>query len=97
MKNYDVIVIGGGMMGKACAYYLTREGLKTALIERGGIALGPITGKLISEYVTGKPLYFEEAVELAWNRFTPEKIEACRRAEEENTRMLAELERKLEA
>ncbi|MBQ4340437.1 MAG: FAD-binding oxidoreductase [Firmicutes bacterium] len=65
--------------------------------EGSGIALGPITGKLISEYITGKPLYFEEASELAWSRFTPEKIELYRKAEEENTRLLTELERKLYA
>lgn len=43
MKSYDVIVIGGGMMGTASAYYLTQEGLKVAIIERGDIAGGTVS------------------------------------------------------
>jgi len=27
-KNWDVIVIGGGIIGLACAYYLTQDGKK---------------------------------------------------------------------
>jgi len=36
MKTYDIIIIGGGIMGSAAAYYLTREDptLKLAVIER---------------------------------------------------------------
>ncbi len=64
--------------------------------EGSGIALGPIAGKLISEYATGQELYFPEAAELAWSRFTPEIIEKYRRIEQENTRQLEELERKFE-
>lgn len=43
MKSYDIIVIGGGMMGTACAYYLTQEGLKVAIVERGDIAGGTVS------------------------------------------------------
>jgi|GEM_PF-60599 sarcosine oxidase subunit beta len=43
MKSYDVIVVGGGMMGTACAYYLTQEGLKVAIVERGDIAGGTVS------------------------------------------------------
>lgn len=43
MKSYDVIVIGGGMMGTACAYYLTQEGCKVAIVERGDIAGGTVS------------------------------------------------------
>lgn len=31
----DVVVIGGGIIGAACAYYLSKEGLKVYLLERG--------------------------------------------------------------
>ena len=36
MKTYDIIIIGGGIMGSATAYYLTKAdpGLKVAVIER---------------------------------------------------------------
>lgn len=64
--------------------------------EGSGIALGPVAGKLISEYATGQELYFPEARELAWSRFTPEKIAAYRKAEQENTRELEEKEKQFE-
>lgn len=34
MKNYDIIVIGGGILGLAHAYHCLKAGLKVALIER---------------------------------------------------------------
>lgn len=36
----DVVVIGGGIIGACCAYYLSLAGLKVYLVERGGIASG---------------------------------------------------------
>jgi glycine/D-amino acid oxidase-like deaminating enzyme len=36
----DVIVIGGGIVGASCAYYLTRAGVKVHLIEKGSIGCG---------------------------------------------------------
>lgn len=36
----DVIVIGGGVIGSAIAYYLTKERVKVSLVERGDIASG---------------------------------------------------------
>jgi glycine/D-amino acid oxidase-like deaminating enzyme len=32
--NADVVIIGGGIVGAACAYYLCREGLEVHLVER---------------------------------------------------------------
>ncbi|MEE2886332.1 MAG: FAD-dependent oxidoreductase [Planctomycetota bacterium] len=40
MKKPDVVVIGGGIVGCAVTYWLTRAGLFPLLIERGGIAGG---------------------------------------------------------
>lgn len=37
---YDALVIGAGYIGCAVAYYLTVAGLRTALIDRGGVAAG---------------------------------------------------------
>lgn len=39
-KAYDVVVIGGGAVGTACAYYLSKNGLKTALLEKQDFSSG---------------------------------------------------------
>jgi len=38
--HHDVVVIGAGIVGAACCYYLARAGLKVAVIERGAVAAG---------------------------------------------------------
>ena len=44
-KSYDVIVIGGGILGSTTAYYLKKHGVsKVLLVERGDVASGG-TGK----------------------------------------------------
>jgi sarcosine oxidase subunit beta len=40
MENYDTVVIGGGVIGTSVAYYLSKKGVKAALVERGDIASG---------------------------------------------------------
>lgn len=40
IRAADVVVIGGGIIGCACAYYLARDGHRTVLVERGDIASG---------------------------------------------------------
>lgn len=37
MSNPDVVVIGGGIVGSCCAYYLAKAGVKVKLVERGSI------------------------------------------------------------
>ncbi len=38
--NYDIAVIGGGIVGTTAAYFLARAGMKVALVERGRLAGG---------------------------------------------------------
>jgi len=33
-EKFDVVVIGAGVIGCSVAYYLAREGIKVALLER---------------------------------------------------------------
>lgn len=39
-KTWDVIVVGGGLVGSSCAYNLAKSGLKTLLLEQGELASG---------------------------------------------------------
>ena len=40
MGNYDTVVIGGGVIGTCVAYYLSKKGVKVALVEKNDIASG---------------------------------------------------------
>ncbi|MFJ4675021.1 NAD(P)/FAD-dependent oxidoreductase [Kitasatospora sp. NPDC088783] len=37
---YDVVVVGAGVVGAACAYYAARSGLEVAVVDRGPVAGG---------------------------------------------------------
>ncbi len=45
-KNYDLAIIGGGVVGLWCAYFAQKAGLKTALFEAKTIASGASGGLL---------------------------------------------------
>lgn len=40
-KNYDVILIGGGIMGCSSAFELAKRGLAVAVVEKGTVGAGP--------------------------------------------------------
>ena len=54
MSDYDVIVIGGGMIGAAIAYGLARLGQKTAVLDEGDIAFRAARGNFGLIWVQGK-------------------------------------------
>ncbi len=56
--SYDVAVVGGGLVGSAIAYGLAREGLKTALIDEGDVALRASRGNFGLVWVQSKGLDF---------------------------------------
>jgi D-hydroxyproline dehydrogenase subunit beta len=39
-RGYDVVVVGAGIVGAACSYFLARGGLRVAVVERGTVASG---------------------------------------------------------
>jgi glycine/D-amino acid oxidase-like deaminating enzyme len=38
--TYDVVIVGAGIVGAACAYFLMREGLRVAVLEKGIVGGG---------------------------------------------------------
>lgn len=55
MKNYDVIIIGGGTAGCSCAYNCAKLGLKVLIIEKTNCLGGSMTnGLVIPAMETGK-------------------------------------------
>lgn len=46
-KKYDVVIVGGGTSGCACAYNCAQKGLKTLLIEKNNFLGGLMTGGLV--------------------------------------------------
>ena len=47
MYKYDLIIVGGGTSGVACAYIAGKHGLKTLLIESNSFLGGSITSSLV--------------------------------------------------
>ncbi len=38
--NPDIVIIGGGIVGCSCAYYLARAGVRVHLVEKGPLGSG---------------------------------------------------------
>ena len=69
MKQYDLIVVGGGVAGVSAALSSAREGLKVLLIEKNALLGGLATIGLISWYEplcngSGTQLMFSQTEEL---------------------------------
>lgn len=48
MENFDLIIIGGGILGSAAAFFSARAGLKTALLEHRTALASHTTAKAVS-------------------------------------------------
>ncbi|MBE7707872.1 MAG: FAD-dependent oxidoreductase [Cyanobacteria bacterium SIG27] len=46
-QKYDVVIVGGGTSGCACAYNCAKNGLKTLLVEKNNFLGGLMTGGLV--------------------------------------------------
>ena len=46
-RKYDVVIVGGGTSGCACAYNCAKNGLKTLLVEKNNFLGGLMTGGLV--------------------------------------------------
>ena len=56
IKNYDAIVIGGGLVGTAVAYGLMRLGKKVVILDEGDIAYRASRGNFGLVWVQSKDL-----------------------------------------
>ncbi|MGW7199980.1 NAD(P)/FAD-dependent oxidoreductase [Streptomyces chryseus] len=72
----DVVVVGAGMVGAACAFYAARAGLRTVLVDRGPVA-GGTTGAgegnlLVSDKEPGPELELALLSMALWRRLVAE-------------------------
>lgn len=74
----DVLVIGGGMAGVLCAYYLTQAGVDTMLVEADRIGRG-VTGDTTAKLTSQHGLIYQKLI----RRFGMERAGLYYRANEE--------------
>ncbi|MEU0632608.1 FAD-binding oxidoreductase [Streptomyces sp. NPDC005989] len=72
----DVVIVGAGMVGAACAYYTSRSGLSVAVVDRGPVS-GGTTGAgegnlLVSDKVPGPELELALLSASLWRRLAEE-------------------------
>ena len=54
-KTADVVIVGGGVIGTATAYYLSKAGVDVCLVERNDIAMGTSSASAIGVALQTKP------------------------------------------
>ncbi|MBV9614187.1 MAG: FAD-binding oxidoreductase, partial [Ktedonobacteraceae bacterium] len=74
--NADIVIIGGGIIGSSCAFFLAREGVKVVLVERGGIAGGTSSAGegniLVSDKIPGPELVLAQLGRRIWQDLADE-------------------------
>ncbi|MFI6058073.1 NAD(P)/FAD-dependent oxidoreductase [Streptomyces sp. NPDC051286] len=75
-QTLDVVIVGAGVVGAACAYYASRFGLSVAVVDRGPVA-GGTTGAgegnlLVSDKVPGPELELALFSASLWRRLAEE-------------------------
>lgn len=68
--NYDVVVVGAGIVGASCAYYAARDGLSVCVVDRGPLAGGTTSAGegnlLVSDKAPGPELELALLANAAW-------------------------------
>src|SRR5436305_4169389 len=74
-KTYDAIVIGGGIVGAACAAECAREGLSVAIVEAGIIGCGATAagmGHLVVMDDSEAQFALTRYSSMLWNEMVPQ-------------------------
>ncbi len=68
--NADIVIIGGGIIGTSCAFFLAREGVKVILVERNEIGSGTSSAGegniLVSDKLPGPELTLAQLGRSIW-------------------------------
>ncbi len=75
VREADALVIGGGILGCAAAYYLAKRGAQVALVEKGELAAeatGASTAGITLQYRTPERLPFYQEAARYWARLEDE-------------------------
>lgn len=78
--NYDAIVVGGGIVGCACAYYLSQDGRRVLLVESGPIGGGTTAagmGHVVAMDDSPAQLALTGYSQRLWNGLAPELSADC--------------------
>ncbi|HEY2865515.1 MAG TPA: FAD-dependent oxidoreductase [Pyrinomonadaceae bacterium] len=78
--SYDVAVVGAGIVGAACAYYLSSEGLSVAIIDAKGIASGTTAagmGHIVVMDDSQAQLALTRYSQELWSHLAPELPKQC--------------------
>jgi glycine/D-amino acid oxidase-like deaminating enzyme len=74
--NADIVIIGGGIIGTSCAFFLAREGVKVILVERNAIASGTSSAGegniLVSDKLPGPELTLARLGRSTWQDLADE-------------------------
>ena len=85
MRNFDVVVVGGGLLGSATGYGLARRKLKVAVIDEGDVAIRAARGNFGLVWVQSKgigfPVYADWTMRSSelWPEFADELAETTGR------------------
>ncbi|HXR70301.1 FAD-binding oxidoreductase [Actinocrinis sp.] len=97
----DVVIIGAGMVGAACAYYAARAGLDVIVVDRASVA-GGTTGAgegnlLVSDKPPGPELGLALLSERLWRELAAEQFGAAIEYEPKGGLVVAQDEKSLDA
>lgn len=75
----DICIIGGGILGTTCAYYLTKQGFNVIILEKDEIA-SKTTGNTTAKITSQHGLFYSHLIDDYGHKFAREYLEANEKA-----------------